>query len=64
MIMIKVRVNMSIHPILERILLFLRIAVRVRNVAFTLLEEIEINRCVIDFNFCFKKKKIFRSSKI
>lgn len=64
MIMIKVRVNMSIHPILERILLFLRIAVRVRNVAFTLLEEIEINRCVIDFNFCFTKKKIFRSSKI
>lgn len=59
MIMIKVRVNMSIHPILERILLFLRIAVRVRNVAFTLLEEIEINRCVIDFNVCFTKKKDF-----
>lgn len=46
----------SIHPILERILLFLRIAVRVRNVAFTLLREIKINRCVIDFNFCFTER--------
>lgn len=47
----------SIHSILERILLFLRIVVRVRNVAFTLPEEIKINRCLIDLNFCFTKRR-------
>lgn len=47
----------SIHSILERILSFLRIAACVRNVAFTLLKEIKINRCVIDLNFCFTKRR-------
>lgn len=54
----------SIHPILERILLFLRVAVRVRNVAFTLLKKNK-NKSLRDRSrFLFYKKKIFRSSKI